>query len=129
MHDALSDIKKRARLLLRLGQPNAAINILRVPESRTDAELCTLLAEAYFRRGDTKGDVHSSAFFAARADALGLPSRPLLAIRAIAAFRKEQYAEACELFSRFIDAGSSPNSHYILGLACLHAGRTAEARQ
>jgi len=129
MHDALSDIKKRARLLLRLGQPNAAINILRVPESRTDAELCTLLAEAYFRRGDTKGDVHSSAFFAARADALGLPSRPLLAIRAIAAFRKEQYAEACELFSRFINAGSSPNSRYILGLACLHAGRTAEARQ
>ncbi len=129
MTDPLHDVKKRARLLLRLEQPNAAINILRVPPSRTDAELCALLAEAYFRRGDAKGDVYSSSFFAARAEALGAGSRALLAIRAIGAFRKADYAEACALFSRLVDADSSPNAHYILGLACLHAGRLAEARQ
>jgi formate dehydrogenase major subunit len=129
MTDPLHDVKKRARLLLRLEQPNAAINILRVPESRTDAELCSLLAEAYFRRGDAKGDVYSSAFFAARAEALGAGSRAMLAIRAIGAFRKEDYAEACELFSRLISTGCSPCMQYVFGLACLHAGRLAEARQ
>jgi len=129
MHDPLHDVKKRARLLLRLEQPNAAINILRVPESRTDAELCTLLAEAYFMRGDAKGDVSSSAFFAARAEALGAGSPAMLAIRAIGAFRKENYAEACELFGGFIGADSSPNAHYVYGLACLHAGRLDAARQ
>ncbi len=129
MHDPLHDVKKRARLLLRLEQPNAAINLLRVPESRTDAELCALLAEAYFMRGDAKGDVYSSAFFAARAEDLGAGSRAMLAIRAIGAFRKEDYAEACELFGRFISTDSSPNAHYVYGLSCLHASRLAEARQ
>ena len=129
MHDPLHDVKKRARLLLRLEQPNAAINLLRVPESRTDAELCALLAEAYFMRGDAKGDVYSSSFFATRAEALGAGSPAMLAIRAIGAFRKEDYAEACELFGRFIGADSSPNAQYVYGLSCLHASRLAEARQ
>lgn len=129
MPDPLQDITKRARLLLRLEQPNAAINILRVPESRTDAELCALLAEAYFMRGDAKGDVYSSAFFATRAAALGRDSRAMLAIRAIGAFRKEDYTEACRLFTHLVDTDSSPNAQYLFGLACLHAGRLADARQ
>lgn len=129
MTDPLHDVKTRARLLLRLGQPNAAINVLRVPESRRDADLCALLAEAYFRRGDAKGDVHSSSFFAARAEALGGGSPALLVIRAIGAFRKADYTTACNLFGRFIDADSSPNAHYIFGLSCLQAGRLAEAHE
>lgn len=129
MSDSLADTCKRARLLLRLDQPNAAINLLRVPESRADAEICALLAEAYFMRGDTKGDVYSSCFFAGRAIALGRPSRRMQAILAIGAFRKEQYTEACDLFSSFINQDCSPNSHYILGLSCLHAGRFAAAEQ
>jgi NADPH-dependent glutamate synthase beta subunit-like oxidoreductase/ferredoxin len=129
MSDHLTDVKKRARLMLRLEQPNAAINILRVPESREDAELCALLAEAYFRRGDTKGDVHSSSFFASRAIALGKPSARLQAIRAIGAFRKEQYAEACDAFATFVDEDRSANTRYIYGLCCLRAGRLADAER
>jgi len=129
MDTNLADVKKRARLLLRLEQPNAAINVLRVPESREDAELCSLLAEAYFRRGDTKGDIHSSCFFATRAISLGMPAARMQAIRAIGEFRKEQYAAACDAFATFVNADSSANSRYIYGLACLRAGRLSEAER
>ncbi len=123
----LYDVITRARLLIRLGQPNAAINVLRIPESRVSAEICELLAEAYFERGDTKGDVYASCFFANRTSELGRPSNRMLAIRAIGAFRKEQYAESCDLFSLFIDEDSSSTARYVLGLAFLNAGRLETA--
>lgn len=125
--DSLNDVIKRAKLMLRLEQPNAAINLLRVPESRQHAELAALLAEAYFMRGDTKGDVYASCFFASRAMDLGHPSTHLQAILGIGAFRKQHYTDAVKAFSTFVSETSSANTHYVYGLSLLHANRAKEA--
>jgi NADPH-dependent glutamate synthase beta subunit-like oxidoreductase len=127
VNDALKNVKQQARELIDTKQPDAAIDILRVPESCDDVDLCALLAEAYYARGDTKGDIHSSHFFAARALSLGSSARPLKAIRAIGAFRKAQYVEAAQALRELAADGASVQTTYLCGLAHLYADQPGEA--
>lgn len=121
------DILRRAEGLVAARQNDAAIDLLRAPGAPNDAARCALLARAYFQRGDSRGDVYSSHFFATRAMDLGVAANPLLAIRAIAAFRKELFAEAAEHFGRYVTERSPGASQFMLGLSLLRLGRPADA--
>jgi formate dehydrogenase major subunit len=127
MSSPTGNILEQAQTLLAQQQPDAAIALLLAHDTPNDAASCTLLAQAYFQRGDTRGDVHSSQFFACRALALGNSSPKLLAICAIAALRKELYAEAAHWFARYVTDGSSATTQHLFGLALWHAGRRGEA--
>ena len=127
MSNALDNLNRQARKLIDAGKPDAAIEILRVEESCSDADISGLLAEAYHTRGDTKGDIYSSHFFATRAIALGNHARHLKAIQAIGAFRKEQYAEAANLFIALAYDEASANTLHLCGLAHLYANRFDDA--
>ncbi|MBT3193097.1 MAG: FAD-dependent oxidoreductase, partial [Verrucomicrobia bacterium] len=127
MRESLNSIKLQARSLINAGRPDDAIEMLRVPESCDDADLCALLAEAYYVRGDTKGDVYSSHFFACRALELGSDSRALKAINAIAAFRKEQYMDAAIALHELGETGASVQTQYLCGLAYLYSSQPDEA--
>ncbi len=118
---------RRAEGLLAARRSDDAIDLLRSADAPNDAPRCALLARAYHQRGDTRGDVYSSHFFASRAMDLGLASRELYAIRAAAAFRKELFEEAAEYFGRCADEASPPVTQYVYGLALLHGSRAAEA--
>ena len=122
------DLLRQARALLEQHQPDAVIELLRAVDAPNDAAHCALMAQAYFQRGDTRGDVYSSQFFARRALALGLKSSRMLAICAIAALRKELNAEAADLFARYVTEKSAAATQYLRGLALLRSGRRAEAR-
>ncbi len=128
MSDSSEKILAGARALLAERQPDDAIAALIAHSAPNDAARCALLAQAYFQRGDTRGDVHSSQFFARRALALGDSSPKLLAICAIAALRKELFAEAAELFARYVTEHSTATAQHLRGLALLKAGRRAEAQ-
>ena len=127
MSDISDHFLERARALLAQYQPDAAITLLHAADAPNDAARCALLAQAYFQRGDTRGDVHSSQFFARRALALGPESPRMLAICAIAALRKELYAEATELFARYVTEKSTIAAQHLRGVALLRSGRRAEA--
>lgn len=108
-------------------QPDLAIEALRFHGAPNDAKRCALLAKAYFQRGDARGDIYSSHFFATRANELGLETNQLRAIRAVAAFRKELYAEAVDCFSRYVTESSPSVAQFSLGVSLFKLGRTAEA--
>lgn len=108
-------------------QNDQAIEMLRLHASPNDPRRFALLAKAFFQRGDTKGDVYSSHFFASRAMEFGVETNQLRAIRAIAAFRKELYAEAVEYFSKYVKENSPAVAQFSLGASLYHLGRPAEA--
>lgn len=99
------------------GRADEAIEQLRDPAFINEPRVCAGLARAYFQRGDSKGDVYSSQFFARRAIELGDTAADLCAIVAAGAFRREQYAEAVEYFARVVTERSSPAAKYLYGLA------------
>ena len=123
----LSTITGEARQLLDAGKPDEAIDILRVSKSNEDAELSALLAQCYYQRGDAKGDVHSSTFFATRAIALGHKTNDMQAICAVGEFRKENYPQAVANFAEYITAQSGTTTKYLYGLALLYSNRHADA--
>ncbi len=116
-----------ARQLLDAGKPNAAIDILRISKSNEDAELSALLAQCYYQRGDAKGDVHSSTFFATRAIALGDKTNDMRAICAVGEFRKENYPQAVTNFVEYVTEQSGTTTKYLYGLALLYSNRHADA--
>lgn len=123
----IHSIVRQASVLIDQGKIDQAIDLLRVPQSNANAELAALLAEAYFRRGDTKGDVYSSYFFAERTRELGQDTRAMRVIQAISAFRKANYLETVGLMSADIDDSSPPANRYIYGLALLYSGKHCDA--
>jgi formate dehydrogenase major subunit len=113
--------------LIRNGNPDSAIDVLRRHLRSGLPDVHLLLARAYFGRGDAKGDVYSAHFFAKRALELGAADRSeLLAIRGVCAFRKEAYEEAIECLSEIEHRQSAALLH-VLGIALLAAGRPEEA--
>ena len=127
MSTAPENMLEQARTLLAQHQPDAAITLLHAATAPNDAARCALMAQAYFQRGDSRGDVHSSQFFARRALALGSTALRMLAICAIAALRKELFAEAAELFARYVTETSPASAQHLRGFALLRAGRRDEA--
>ena len=128
MSDAdFTQLTAKASALISAGNPDAAIDLLRIPASNEQGDLATLLARAYHMRGDTKGDVYASHFFAARARALGRDSNEMIAIQAIGDFRKGNYGEAVTLFASYVDDASPAATRYIYALCLLHSGAAADA--
>jgi formate dehydrogenase major subunit len=120
-------ILEQARALLAQHQPDAAIALLHANDAPNDATRCALMAQAYFQRGDSRGDVYSSQFFARRALTLGSKAPRMLAVCAIAALRKALYAEAADLFARYVTEKSAAAAQHLRGFALLRAGRRVEA--
>lgn len=108
-------------------QYDLAIDALRLHGAPNDAKRCSLLAKAYFFRGDAKGDVYSAHFFASRAMDLGLEANQLRAIRAVCAFRKEMFAEAVEYFGKYVTENSPSVAQFSLGISLLQMGKPADA--
>ncbi len=106
-----------------------AIDLLRGPGAPKDALTCALLARAYYQRGDTRGDLFSSHFFAHRAIELGFDESWLYVIAAISSYRKEQYQEAADLFDRVVDEESFPATQALAALSYLYVGRIEDARK
>jgi formate dehydrogenase major subunit len=116
------DVEKQVReaeWLIGVGKFDDAIDALRTPDAPNDARRCTMLAKAYHARGDARGDVYSSHYFALRALELGSTDVQLPGIAGIAAFRKERYAEAIQHLTRYVTEQSGHASHHVLGMAYL----------
>lgn len=62
---------QEARALIEEGRPAEAISQLCRPEVPDCGAVCAVLALAYHRRGDARGDCHAALFFARRAAAQG----------------------------------------------------------
>ncbi len=110
---SVQSILEQARALLAGDRVDEAIECLRGAASTNHPDVCAELARAFFRRGDTKGDVHSSSFFAKRAAELGNQDGDLKAIEAIGAFRKEDYAQAAGALGAFVSDASAPDSKFL----------------
>ncbi|HMP77383.1 MAG TPA: FAD-dependent oxidoreductase [Kiritimatiellia bacterium] len=124
------DIEKQIReaeWLVGVGKFDDAIDALRTPDAPNDARRCTMLAKAYHARGDTRGDVYSSHYFALRALELGSADVQLPGIVGIAAFKKERYGEAVRYLKQYVTEHSGHASHHVLGLALLNNGQADEA--
>lgn len=124
------DIEKQVReaeWLIGVGKFDDAIEALRGNDAPNDARRCTMLAKAYHARGDTRGDVYSSHYFALRAMELGSTDVQLNGIVGIGAFKKERYAEAVRYLKQYVTDQSGHASHHLLGLALLNNGQAAEA--
>lgn len=117
----------QARTFLADARYDDAIDILRSNDAPNDHERCELLAEAYYGRGDTKGDVYAANYFAHRARELGDTSPRILAILATTAFRKENYHQAIEACEDFVTPDSPAAAQFVLGLSLLYTGRSADA--
>lgn len=124
------DVEKQIReaeWLIGVNKYDDAIEALRSPDAPNDPRRCAMLARAYHARGDTRGDVYASHYFAVRAMELGSDDIQMPAIAGIAAFKKERYAEAVKWLRRYVREDSGHASHHLLGLALLHNGQAAEA--
>ncbi len=119
----------KATRLLGLGKSDEAIDILRADESPKDATLLALLARAYAQRGDVRGDVYTSQFFAKRAEDSGVVADELAAIQAVGDFRKERYAEAAGAFAKFVTEKSPAFTQFLFGLSLVYTGREPEGRR
>ncbi len=117
-----------ARRCLEQGKNDEAIDLLRSEEAPHHAEACVLLARAYYQRGDTRGDIYSSHFFAQRALSLGLQTDEVLAMYAVTSFQKEQYTEAVFAFEQFVTADSPAGTMLLFGLALVYSGREMEGK-
>jgi len=123
------EMLQQAQDLLAAKKNDAAIELLRSRGAPNHHALCTLLARAYFQRGDSRGDIYSSHYFAKRAQELGESDPGVRAIQAISAFRKEHYAEAAEVFASFVTPRSPAATQAMYALALAHDSRPGEARQ
>lgn len=118
----------KATTLLAGGNCDQAITILQSGEAPKDAAVLALLAKAYAERGDVRGDVYTSRFFAKRAQVMGDKADELFAIQAVGAFRKEQYGDAAEAFSKFIKESSPASSQFLYGLSLIYSGQDTLGR-
>ncbi len=118
----------QATRLLDQGRSDEAIDILRADESPKDAALCALLARAYAQRGDVRGDVYTSQFFAKRAEELGAQAEELSAIQAVGDFRKERYDEAAAAFAKFVTEQSPASTQFLFGLSLVYTGKEPQGR-
>lgn len=126
----VGDVEKlvrEAEWLIGVGKYDDAVAVLRSEDAPNEPRLCALLARAYHTRGDTRGDVYSSHYFALRALSLGSTDPHLHTIAGVAAFKKECYAEAVQHLRSAIAGSAGHASHHLLGLACWHSGQAAEA--
>ncbi|MCB1195181.1 FAD-dependent oxidoreductase [bacterium] len=123
------ELVAKASALLDRNENNQAIEVLRSKESVKDAVACSLLARAYFQRGDSKGDMYSSHFFAARALELGYNRNDVKAIKALSAFRKGQYHEAAETFSEYVTEQSPTATRFIYGMALCNIDKVEDAQK
>lgn len=128
MEITLDRLIEEAELMVGVRKNDEAINLLRYQKPPDDPRVFSLLARAYYQRGDTRGDVFSAHYFAERAMAAGVTDPRILAIRAVCAFRKERYAESIETFEKFIAEDSPPGTQFLYGYALYYAGRHAEAK-
>ncbi len=126
MKTSVSTPIEDAVVLLDKGDPNGAIEVLRTG-NQNDAYSCALLAHAYFQRGDTKGDVYTSYYFARRARQLGYKEPSIIAIQAVAAFQKEHFEEAIRLFDCFVTEHSLPSTKLVYGVALHKCGKPWDA--
>lgn len=118
---------REAEWLIGVGKYDDAIEALRTARAHNDVRICTLLAKAYHTRGDTRGDVYSSHYFATRAMELGSADVQLPAIAGIAAFKKELYPEAIRHLSTYVNKQSGHATQHLLGLAYLSNHQPREA--
>ncbi len=121
------DLLSQAETLLKNKQPEQAIELLRSKDAPNSSRVCALLARSYYLRGDTRGDVYSSHYFARRAIELGEKDQSLRAICGVAAFRKELFAEAAQWFGSYAGPDSLPAAQFMYGLSLLYSGRAKEA--
>ena len=123
----VNDLAQEALSYLDKNQNDKAIDILRSQGPPNEELLCILLARAYFQRGDTRGDIYSSHYFARRALELG-SRKPLgWAILAMSAFKKEQYTESVNAFSKFVSSQSSTGAKFLYGMALMHNRQLGDA--
>ena len=123
----VQDMIRKGEAFIGLRKYDDAINALRYDRPPDDPRVHALLAEAYFNRGDTRGDLFSAHFFVEKALAAGLTDHKLHAIRALCAFRKERYAEALAAFQAYVTEASPPATQFMVGLCLQHLGRPADA--
>ena len=126
-NNTVRDLVQQAVLLLHANKNDEAIDVLRSQGSPGHKDLCILLARAYFQRGDTRGDIYSSHYFAKRALELGAKTKLAWAIMAMAAFKKTLYRESVNAFSMFVNSTSSPDTKFLYGLALMHNNQKQEA--
>jgi NADPH-dependent glutamate synthase beta subunit-like oxidoreductase/ferredoxin len=126
--NTLAFVLDDAAALLDSGNNDAAIDALRAADTPNDAQSCGLLARAYFQRGDTKGDIYASHYFARRARQLGCDEPCVAAIQAVGAFRKEQFEEAIQVFDSFVTADSPPATKLLYGVALDQCANPWDAR-
>lgn len=117
MNEAIAEILRQAQQFLKEQKPDQAIDVLRISDSNQHSELAALLARCYAERGDTRGDVYSSTYFAQRAIALGHVSDEMYAIVGVGQFRKSNYAEAVAAFASFVNDASAAYTKYLYALA------------
>lgn len=123
----IEKLVREAEWLIGVCKYDDAIAVLRSQESPNDVRLCTLLAKAYHSRGDTRGDVYSSHYFATRAQELGSTDPQLPAIIAIGFFKKQRYDEAIRHFLTYVNEHSGHATQHTLGLAYLYNQQPKEA--
>ena len=123
----IEKLVREAEWLIGVCKYDDAIAVLRSQESPNDVRLCTLLAKAYHSRGDTRGDVYSSHYFATRAQELGSTDPQLPAIIAIGFFKKERFADAIRHFLTYVTEQSGHATQHMLGLAYLYNRQPQEA--
>jgi hypothetical protein len=123
----VQDMIRKGEAFIGLRKYDDAINALRYDRPPDDPRVHALLAEAYFNRGDARGDLFSAHFFVEKALAAGLTDHKLHAIRALCAFRKERYAEALAAFQAYVTETSPPATQFMVGLCLQHLGRPADA--
>ena len=124
---SVKELIHEASQLLDQNQNDQAIDVLRSQGPPTDKALYVLLARAYFQRGDTRGDIYSSHYFAERALELGSKIPLVWAILAMSAFRKTLYGDSVNAFSKFVNSESSVGTKFLYGLALMYNRQEKEA--
>lgn len=109
------------------GEYEKAIDDLRSLGPPNDKDLCSLLSKAYFLRGDSRGDIYSSHYFATRAIELGAATDLLYGILAMSAFKKGLFQESTSAFSKFVTEDSAANTKYLYGLSLFYDGKSDDA--
>ena len=120
LRNSVKDLIRKASRFLEKNENDKAIDVLRSQGPPDNEASCALLAKAFFQRGDTRGDIYSSHYFAERSLELGSKNPLMWAILAMSAFKKEQYGEAVNAFSKFIRSNSSSNTKFLYSLALMH---------
>jgi len=123
----ITQIIQKADMLIDDNKINEAIDILRIEKSNNSADLTAMLSKCYYKRGDTKGDIYSSVYFANRAISLGIKTDELYAIKAVGEFRKGNYKDALTDFNKFVSTSSCSESKMMLGLSYYKCGEYKRA--